>query len=138
MARNQLTKVVQNEAYQLVIWQLAGVFLLAFLALLWRGSMSSLAVLAGGMAYGLPNLFFVWGVFRFVGAQQMNAFVIAFFFGEMLKLALSAFFVLIIVKHLPDSLSSTLVGFIGAIVSFWIVCMLHFSRRAVPKQTISR
>lgn len=132
MATKPLNKRVQNEAYRLVIWQLAGVVVLALLALLIRGSMSGLSVFVGGMAYGLPNLVFVWLVFRYVGAHQVAQFITAFFLGEMLKLILSAILFLVIVKHLPVSLLSTLVGFIGAIVSFWIACMLHFSKQAVP------
>ncbi|TAK71795.1 MAG: hypothetical protein EPO11_10935 [Gammaproteobacteria bacterium] len=119
---------VQHEAYRIVFLQLAGVVLLALAALLLRGTISGFSVFVGGMAYGLPNLVFVWCVFRFVGAQQMTQFVAAFFFGEMGKLVISAILFLVIVKYLPVSLLSTLVGFIGAIVSFWIVCMWHFSR----------
>ncbi|RDI46557.1 ATP synthase subunit I [Aquicella lusitana] len=129
MAAKSLRKVVQHEAYQIVFWQLAGVIALALLALLIRGATSGFSVLMGGMAYGLPNLLFVWRVFRFSGAHQMAQFLAAFFMGEMMKLVLSAILFLVIVKYLPVSLLSTLVGFIGAIVSFWIVCMWHFSRQ---------
>lgn len=126
---NLLKKRIQQEAYLLVFWQLAGVIALALLALIIVGKTSAFSVLAGGMAYGLANLIFVWRVFRFAGAQQMNQFVVAFFLGEMLKLFLSAILFLVIVKYLPVSLLSVLVGFAGAIISFWIVCMWHFSRQ---------
>src|SRR5579883_1285132 len=113
---------VQHEAYRIVFLQLAGVLILASVALLVRSKTSGFSVLMGGIAYGLPNLVFVWRVFRFVGAQQMTRFVAAFFFGEIGKLIISAVLFLVVVKYLPVSLLSTLVGFIGAIVSFWIVC----------------
>lgn len=136
MARNPLKTIIQNEAYRIVLWQLFGVVVLAFLALLIRGKTSCFSVFAGGAAYVLPNLIFVWRVFRYVGAQQMTQFMAAFFIGEMMKLALSALLFLVIVKYLPVSLLSTLIGFIGAIVSFWIVCMLYFSKQSVSKQRI--
>ena len=129
MATPSLKKLIQTEAYQIVFWQLAGVLVLALLVLPISGFKNSFSVLMGGMAYGLPNLIFVWRVFRFAGAHQMTPFVAAFFLGEMLKLILSAILVLVIVKYLPVSLLSVLVGFIGAIVSFWIVCMWHFSKK---------
>lgn len=134
MAIQSLKKRVQHEAYRIVFWQLMGVVVLSILAFLLRGFASGLSVLAGGMAYGLPNLIFVWRVFRFVGAKQMNQFMIAFFFGEMMKLILSAVLFLLTVKYLSISLLSGLVGFVGAIVSFWVVCMLYFSKQNLPKQ----
>lgn len=129
MAVPLLQKKIQHEAYQLVLWQLIFVAILALLALLLKGKTSGLSILAGGMAYGIANLIFVWRVFRYTGAQQMIQFATAFMIGEMLKLALSAILFLMIVKYLPVSLLSVLIGFIGAIVSFWIVCMWHFSKQ---------
>ena len=129
MARKSLKKLIQHEAYQIVFLQLSGVVVLAIIAFLLNGLTSSESVLAGGMAYGIPNLVFVWLVFRFVGAQQMAKFMAAFFAGEVVKLLLSAILFLGIVKYLPVSLLSVLVGFVGAIVSFWIVCMWHFSQQ---------
>jgi ATP synthase protein I len=128
MAAQTLKKIVQNKAYRIVLLQLAGVVILAFLALLMRGLTSGLSVLLGGLAYGLPNLVFVWRVFRYVGASQTTQFVAAFFIGEMLKLAFSAVLFIVIVKYLPVSLLSVLIGFAGAIVSFWVVCFCMFSR----------
>ena len=126
---NPLRQLVQKKAYKLVLWQLAGVILLAVFALLLSGLDSAYAVFAGGMAYGLPNLLFVWLVFRFVGANETTLFMTAFFAGEMFKLMLSAILFLVIVKYLPVSLLSTLVGFIGAIIAFWIVCMWQFGKK---------
>jgi ATP synthase protein I len=127
MAALTLQKLVQNQAYRIVFLQLAGVIVLASLALILNGTQSGLSVLLGGLAYVVSNLLFVWGVFRFVGAQQMNLFVAAFFLGEAVKLVLSAILFLVIVKYLPVSLLSVLIGYIGAIVLFWVVCFWQFS-----------
>lgn len=127
MTKKLLYKRVQNQAYQLVIRQLAGVFLLATAAL-YFGRHQAFSVLAGGLAYGLPNLFFVWRVFRYAGASEMHKFIAAFFIGEMLKLFLSGILFIFIVNYLQVSLLSALIGFAGAIISFWIVCIVHFSR----------
>lgn len=129
MATRSLIKIVQGKAYRIVFLQLTGVIILAMAAWILRGTISGFSVLMGGLAYGLPNLFFVWRVFRFVGASQMTLFMAAFFTGEMIKLALSAILFLVIVKYLPVSLLSVLVGYIGAIVSFWIVSFWLFSKK---------
>ncbi len=129
MPAKSLSKIIQRQAYHLVFLQLAGVFGLALLALIFCGRFCAFSVLMGGLAYGLTNLFFVWRVFRYAGAKQMTLFIAAFFFGEMLKLILSGFLFLLIVKYLPVSLLSVLVGFIGGIVSFWIACVWSFSRK---------
>lgn len=129
MSHTPLKKKIQQEAYLIVRWQLAGVFFLATLSLLIKGPINGLSVLAGGLCYGLPTLFFVWRVFRYAGAQQMNQFMAAFFMGETFKLIFSGILFLLVVKYLPVSLLSVLVGFVGAIISFWIVCMWHFSKK---------
>jgi len=127
MTATPLRKMIQLEAYQLVLWQLACVCGIAVIACLLCGIISGYSVLAGGLAYGIPNLLFVWRVFRYAGAQQMTQFMAAFFFGEMIKLILSGILFLLVVKYLPVSLLSVLVGFIGAIVSFWIACYWLFA-----------
>ncbi len=138
MSAKPLKKLIQQEAYYIVFWQLVGVVVLAVLALAVSGITGGFSVLAGGMAYGFANLIFVWRVFRYAGAQQMNLFIAAFFFGEMIKLFLSAVLFIIIVKYLPVSLLSTLIGFAGAIVSFWIVCLWHFSKQNALTKNLSQ
>lgn len=127
MATSTLKSIVQHQAYRIVLFQLAGVFLLAIIAFILFGKVSGFSVLMGGLAYCLPNLIFVWRVFRYVGASQMVQFLTAFMIGEILKLFISGILFLVIVKYLPVSLLSELVGFVGAIVSFWIACLWFFS-----------
>lgn len=137
MATKSLKKIIQHQAYQVVLLQLSGVVLLAFAALVIGGPLCGFSVFAGGAAYVLPNLIFVWRVFRYVGAGEMGRFVTAFFLGEMLKLILSAFLFLLVEKYLPVSLLSELIGFVGAIISFWIACMWFFSRQNISKGVAS-
>lgn len=131
MAKNTLQALIQQKAYRIVIWQLIGVFIIAAIALLLTGINKGLSVLIGGLIYGIPNLIFVWRVFRYAGAQQMTAFLAAFFVGEMIKLILSGIFFVLVVKYLPVSLLSVLVGLAASMVAFWIVCMWQFSERTV-------
>tara|TARA_R110000868_G_scaffold142331_6_gene359560 strand:+ start:1018 stop:1434 length:417 start_codon:yes stop_codon:yes gene_type:complete len=137
MATNHLQKKVQGQAYKIVYWQLAGVLVLALLSWPFTNMHGAISVMAGGLAYCIPNLIFVWRVFRYAGAQQMNQFMAAFFFGEMAKLFLSGILFLLVVKYLPVSLLSVLVGFIGAIVLFWIVSMWQFSKQGTRRNNNS-
>ncbi len=133
MPTKSLRQLIQHEVYRIVFLQIGAVIALACVALLISGLTSGLSVLLGGLAYCLPNLLFVWRVFRYAGAQQMTQFIVAFFAGEAIKLVLSAILFLFIVKYLAVSLSSMLVGFMGAIVAFWIICLVHFSKPQTKK-----
>lgn len=129
MAANSkpLNKMIQHQAYHLVFLELAGVLVLSILGLLLFSKLIGVSLLLGGLAYTIPNLIFVWRVFRYAGAQQMTRFAAAFFAGEGLKLILSGILFIVIVKYLPVSLLSVLVGFIAAIVFFWISCIWYFA-----------
>lgn len=120
---------VQFAAYQLVLIQLLGVLLAAAMATLFISVHAAIGIILGGCAYVLTNLIFVWRVFRHVGAREMTRFVTAFFFGEMSKMVLSAILILLIVKYLPVSLLSVLIGLMIAIVSFWVACIWFIPRQ---------
>jgi ATP synthase protein I len=128
MAATPLQKRVQQQAFAVVNWQILGVIMLALFTFPLKGKTASLSVLAGGLAYCIPNWLFVWRVFRYAGAHQMNQFMAAFFLGGMLKLFLSAILFLLVVKYLPVSLLSVLVGFAGAIVLFWVASFWQYTR----------
>lgn len=129
MPAKSLQKLVQNQAYRIVMLQLGGVLLIALIGLLFGGPISAFSILAGGSTYVLPNFVFVWLVFRYVGARQMNMFVTAFFFGEMVKLFVSSILFVIVVKYLSVSLLSVLIGLFGAMVSFWVASIIVFSAK---------
>lgn len=129
--------MVQQQAYAIVYWQLAGVVALALCTLLIAGTHEAFSVLAGGLTYCLPNLLFVWRVFRYAGAHQMHQFMAAFFIGEMIKLFLSGILFLLVVKYWSVSLLSVLVGFAGAIVLFWVVCFWRFARQGTRRNNKS-
>lgn len=126
---NPLQKVIQSEAYRIVYGQLMCVSVVSLIVSLCLGLKIGSSLLVGGLCYTLPNLFFVWRVFRYAGAQQMVQFMAAFFFGEFLKLILSGILFLLVVKTLPISLLSVLIGFILAMAAFWTVCLIRFSKQ---------
>lgn len=128
---------IQREALQLVFWQLIVTMALALIVLLIEGLSKGMSTFLGGGAYILPQFLFTWRVFSYANALKAQQFVVAFFFGEFLKLLLSAIFFVLIVKFLPVMPAFVMIGYVFAIVSFWFVCGWHFSRNRLPKSRIS-
>lgn len=126
MTAQSLKNRLQRQSLQLLSLQLAGVLGLSLLMMLIKSMQAGLSVMAGGVAYCLPQLIFALSIFQYTGARQTTQFVAAFFIGELLKLMLSAISFLLIVKYLPVSLLSVAIGFVGAIIAFWIACMWQF------------
>lgn len=133
MPRSHLRSRTQHQAYLITFWQFVCLICLTLIGLALKGKQVGFSIFAGGMAYFIAQLVFVWRVFRYAGAQQMTQFVAAFMLGEALKLILSGILFIVIVKCLPVSLLSVLIGFIGAIVSFWVVCFWQFSKQPTIK-----
>ena len=126
MNKLKLSQSIQQKAYRLVRWQFIGIVILAVSIAIASSTKIGLSVFAGGLAYALPNLFFVWGVFRYAGANEMQRFLIAFFLGEIFKIILSGIIFILVVNYLPVSLISVLIGLAGAMIIFWIACFWQF------------
>jgi len=86
--------------------------------------------LLGGLAYWLPTLLFVWRIFARATARAAKQFLILFMAGESIKLLLSALLFVFIVTHLPVNTVSVLIGFVGAVVSFWIASLFCLTKGA--------
>ncbi len=111
---------VKKEVYQIIYWQLILIMGLALVLFLLQGIQSGISALLGGLAYWLPTLLFVWRVFARTTARAAKQFLLLFVAGEGIKLVLSAVLFVLVVKYAPVKLMPVLIGFIGAVVSFWI------------------
>jgi ATP synthase protein I len=116
-----LSKSLKVQAFYLMFWQLLVIIGLAVLLLV-QSVQSAFSVLLGGLCYWLPTCWFAWRIFAHTGARAAKQFVAAFFVGEMIKLFLSGVLFLLIVKYLPVNVVSMLIGFVAAIIAFWVVC----------------
>jgi ATP synthase protein I len=101
---------------------------LAVLVFLLRGIHNGVSVLLGGLANWLPTYAFVWRIFSRASMRAAKQFVIAFFAGEAVKLLVSAILFLLIVKYLPVNTIYVLIGFVGAIIAFWVASFTFLSR----------
>ena len=116
-----LVNKVKKQLYQVVIWQLIVIVGLALILLLLQGMQNGLSALLGGLAYWIPTFIFIWRVSAHAGARAAQRFIIAFFGGEVAKLILSGALFVIVIKYFPVNLLYVLIGFIGAIMAFWVV-----------------
>ena len=122
-----------KEAYRLILWQLVLIAGLALVLFLLQGIRSGLSTFVGGLAYWLPTLLFVWRVFARTGAQAARQFLFAFGIGEVIKIFLSAVLFVLAVKYLPVDTISVLIGFVGAVISFWIASIILLARQGTTQ-----
>jgi ATP synthase protein I len=117
------------RALRMMLWQLLVILGLSAAVLLIQGAQTAFSVLLGGLCYWLPTLVFATRIFKFATARQAKQFVAAFFVGEMLKLMLSAILFVFSAKYLPVMALAMMVGYMGAIVAFWVVGGLSLMER---------
>jgi len=113
---------LKTQALRLMVWQWLVIMSLALLVLLVQGMREGISALLGGFCYWLPTCIFAIRIFAKTGARAAKQFMIVFFIGEMAKLFLSAVLFLLVASYLPLQVVWMMVGYIGAILSFWIVC----------------
>lgn len=88
---------------------------------LW-GKNTAYSFFIGGMIYLLPNLYFVYYAFRFRGAEHAVSIARSFVWGEMGKLALSAFGFILAFRMMPTINHKALfAGFVSMIILQWLV-----------------
>lgn len=102
---------------------------LAIVVFLVRGNRDGLSVLLGGLAYWFPTSLFAWKVFGYESAREAKRFVFVFFAGEMVKLFLSAVLFVLIIRYFSVKVLAMMIGFIAAIITFWIVWGIHLGKR---------
>ena len=109
----------RQNALKLVAIQTLVVVLLSLL-FLFSSRQSAYSVLLGGFCSVLPSIYFAYRLFRYVGARMAKQAVGAFYFGEVVKLAMIALLSILVFKFIPIQPLSFFVGFIVAQLAFWI------------------
>jgi F0F1-type ATP synthase assembly protein I len=90
------------------------------IVLMTKDMKSGFSALTGGLAYWLPTFIFTRSVAACAGARMAGRFMVAFFGGEVFKLALSGALFLFAVSYLHVQLMDAVIGLVVAIVSFWV------------------
>ncbi len=80
----------------------------------------AIALLSGGIAVYIANLYFVYKAFSKSGAQANKQVVRAFYFGETVKIIISVSLVAIAFKLLPGFEVYVLSGYVIMLLSQWL------------------
>ena len=114
-----LVKRGHQQAKKLLLIQAIIVIVIASFGFL-KEFKVAIALLSGGMAVFIANSYFVYKAFSKSGAQQTKKVVGAFYFGETVKIILSAGLLVAGFMLLPGFESYVLVGYVGALLSQWL------------------
>jgi F0F1-type ATP synthase assembly protein I len=123
-----IKRSLKAQALYLMLWQLCIIAGLAGILWLVRGAQAGFSGVMGGLCYWLPTTLLVPCLFARVGASAAKQFLVIFLIGEMGKLFLSAILFVSILNHLSVDLIYMVIGFVGAIIAFWVVCGLGLGR----------
>jgi len=124
----QIEKRIQEEAYAIIVSQLLGVAILSIALLLLFEQHCAFSFFVGGMAYGLPDMLFVWRFIRYSGIKAINDFMGRFYVGKMVKLILRSVLVVFAAKLLPTDMLWVVIGFVSCPFLFWAGCIMRFTR----------
>jgi ATP synthase protein I len=114
-----LVKRGQQQAKKLLLIQAVLILLVASLGLFKELKIAA-ALLSGGIAVFIANSFFVYKAFSKSGAQQSKKVVGAFYFGETVKIILSAGLLIAGFMVLPGFELYVLVGYVIALLTQWL------------------
>jgi ATP synthase protein I len=110
----------RQQAYCMIALQAGMVTLVAFFWLL-TGWVASVSAILGGLSAVLPSFYFAYRFFAVTYARQVDRILRAFYWGEVTKLLLSAFLVILISKLWPEvAIFPLFSGFAAAWLSFWL------------------
>ena len=116
---NSITRSTRSIAYRLVGVQAVIVLIIAGCWLI-GGVREALSALLGGAACVLPGFYFARRFFASSGSTEARVILMAFYGGEIIKLALSIGLVALIVLFIPISILPFIVGFVMAQFAFWL------------------
>ena len=114
-----LVKRGHQQAKKLLLIQALILVVVASLGL-FKDFMVAIALLSGGIAVFIANFYFVYKAFSKSGAQQSKKVVGAFYFGETVKIVLSAGLLVVGFTLLPGFELYVLVGYVLALLSQWL------------------
>ncbi|AML48178.1 ATP synthase F0 subunit I [Coxiella burnetii] len=117
------TRYARGIAYRFVGLQALVVIIIA--AGWWiSGATEAFSALLGGAACVIPSFYFARRLFATTSPRAVKWILVAFYLGELVKLALSAGLVVLIVLFIPVAIVPFIVGFVGAQFGFWLAPLL--------------
>ena len=109
---------------RLILSQVFIVIAIGIVAWFFVGTRGGLSALLGGIAWMLPNTYFMHKLFVSRKARTGTQIVKDFYVGELIKLLLSGFLIALAVKFLPIEVLPFFVGFIITLLISWFGSVL--------------
>lgn len=113
--------LTQRNIVQIVGVQVALLFAIVGITTFIANKNAGLAVLLGGLSCWLPTVLFAWSLFYVRHAPGI--FLVCFMLGEVIRLLLGAILFVLVIIWLPVKILPVLIGFVGAIISFWVASL---------------
>lgn len=118
-------KRVRQKAYKVIAAQWTISMIVALVFLVTMGGHAGVSALLGGIAYALPSAYFARKLFSDASARQAKAIVKRFYWGEMIKLLLSAILAVLFVRLYHVNLIAFFITFFCAQIGFWIAPLVE-------------
>ena len=128
LVKNSATEAARSKAFRMIGMQLIAVVIIA-LAWSFDSSGAVISALLGGIAVIVPNLYFAYRFFATGTQREPRRIVIAFYFGELTKMFISAGFAVLMIMQLAVKIAPFFCGFLGAYVGFFIVAPILMMTR---------
>lgn len=122
-------KQQRQSAWKVVIFQAIIVFALAIGLWLGLGTKAAWSTLVGGMCWVLPCALFTWRVFNDLRPSNATRIIRRFFAAELLKLTTAGVLAVLALRYLAIDFTTFLVGFVVALISFWLAPLIDNYRR---------
>lgn len=113
-----INKKAKRGAWHLSIVQISVVLLSALIAAHW-GRQAALSLVIGGLVNILPNVVFARYVFAKAGAQAARQIMANVYWGEAVKIVLTAVMMVVVLKWVTITPLAFFMGFIVAQCLFW-------------------
>lgn len=126
MKSNQRKASPRKIVYKFILLQVIVTILLAIFMWQSKDIRAAYSVIVAGLVCIIPNCYFTWSVFRYQGARAAKSFLVAFCFGEIVKLFLIAILFVLAVVVLKVAIRPFLVGFIVNLLIFWLAPLIQF------------
>lgn len=123
------SQVLRRQAYQILGLQCL-VALLISLGWLLVGAKAALSVWIGALTCIIPNVYFIQRFFHSVRFREPKKIVRVFYWGELIKLALTAVLIALALLKLPVNIAPFLMGVVGVQLGLWLTPFLATNRVA--------
>ena len=119
-------KSPKRLVYLIIKIQLLVTILVASIFWVFVSGKAAYSALVAGLICALANWYFTRRVFRYWGARAAKQFVIAFCFGELMKLVIEAVLVVIALLYFNVEFGPFLTNFIVSLLIYWLAPFFVF------------